>query len=131
VKGEWQVLNDDLLKKVRALGFQAEYLLFDYTDPADMMNKIRHHVSAGMPLIASQRTALNFPGGHSRLIVGFEDATSDGKEARVVVHDPSTVIRQGVPRGGSYVKWTASNFATFWKPKGVITTGGIAVAMRK
>ncbi len=129
MKGEWCVWNDHLLQEARALGFQADYLPpFNYMNAADMMSGIKHYIYAGAPLIASQRAALNNNLGHSRLIVGFEDASPDGKEARVIVHDPGT---RGVPQGGSYRKWPASTFATFWKPKGLVRTGGTAMWIRK
>jgi hypothetical protein len=128
-KTEWLVWNNDLLKEVHELGFRSEYLTFDFKYPDNMMNQIRHYIHAGSPIIATQRVALNRDGGHSRLIVGFEDATGDGKEAQVVVHDPGT---RGVPIGGEGRRWPTSLFAKCWGPKGIIIpAGGTAIRIWK
>jgi hypothetical protein len=130
-RNEWCVTGDDVVQEARRMGYEAGWKRVNFGDPAAMLADIRWHLDRGEPLMALQRTAMQSPNGHSRLIVGIEDAASKEEDAHVFVHDPSATSRSGVPPGGANRKWKAPTFAQFWKPSGQMVTGGVAIWLTK
>ena len=128
-KGEWCVRNDDVVAEARKLGLRADYILVNFTDPADMMRTISQHIDQNIPLIATQRTSMQSPFGHSRLIVGYEESGEDA-ERKVVLHDPAAFPAHGVPQGGASRIWKADIFAGMWKPN-LSVHGGVAIRIQK
>ncbi len=130
-KGQWCVYNSDLMQEAMGLGLEVQDLRVNYTNVGDMMQTIQSHIENGLPMIASQRTAMNSPFGHSRLIVGWEQPEAGETEPFVIFHDPSAFTSPGVAPGGPYRKWRAGIFGRMWKPNGATVAGGVAIVVRK
>lgn len=130
VKGHWCVSNDDVMAEAAKLGFFATNVLVNYTSVPDMLATLREFIDVQKhPIIATQRTAMNSSFGHSRVIVGIEDATDDCGPL-IFVHDPCTTNTAGIPPGGANRKWKADIFAAMWKPNAQ-TAGGQAIWIRR
>lgn len=75
------VINPDNLTKCENLAKYARSLGFNAFYDSIIIEELKENISLGYPIIVLQRFSLDYPEGHFRVVIGYNDET-------IITHDP-------------------------------------------